>query len=110
MEKFQWINPIKAPGFRSVFTNILSLMAYLHQPVLWAEPGAVRGRPRVEGADVLARPGSVAVQVEAVAAFGAHQVEETRGQPGRVRLGVRMGLGLAFSLGRGLLETEENVR
>lgn len=85
-------------------------MAYLHQPVLWAEPGAVRGRPWVEGADVLAGPGSVAVQVEAVAVFRAHQVEETRRQSGRVRLGVRMGLGLAFSLGRGLLETEKKVR
>lgn len=82
-------------------------MAYLDQPVLWAEPGAVRRRSRVEGADVLAGPGSVAVQVEAVAVFRAHQVAETRRQPEQVRLGVRMGLGLAFSLGWSLLETEK---
>lgn len=79
--------------------------SYLDQPVLRAEAGAVRWRSRVEGADVLTGPGSVAVQVEAVALFGAQQVAETRRQPGRVRLGLRMGLGLGFSLGRGLLET-----
>lgn len=82
-------------------------MAYLDQPVLWAEPGVVCRRSWVEGADVLAGPGSVAVQVEAVAVFRAHQVAETWRQPGQVCLGVRMGLGLAFSLGRGLLETEK---
>lgn len=82
-------------------------MGYLDQPVLGAEPGAVRRRSRVQGADVLAGPGSVAVQVEAVAVFRAHQVAETRRQPGQVRLGGRMGLGLALSLGRGLLQTEE---
>lgn len=69
------------------------------------EPGTVRGRPRVEGADVLSGPGSVAVQVEAVAIFRAHQVAETRRQPGQVHLELRMGLGLAFGLGRCLLET-----
>lgn len=82
-------------------------MAYLDQPVLWAEPGAVRRRSRVEGADVLAGPGSVTVQVEAVAVFRAHQVAETWRQPEQVHLGVRMGLGLAFSLGWSLLETEK---
>lgn len=86
-------------------TLLLATLAYLDQPVLWAEPGTVRGRSRVEGADELAGPGSVTVQVEAVTIFRAHQVAETRRQSGRVHLGLRMGLGLTFGLGRGLLET-----
>lgn len=91
----------------SIPTLLPLLTAYLDQPVLRAEPGAVRRRSAVEGADVLAGPGSVAVQVEAVAVFRAHQVAETRRQPAQVLLGVRMGLGLASSLGRGLLEKEK---
>lgn len=45
------------------------------------------------------------MQVEAVAIFRAHQVAEARRQPGQVHLELRMGLGLAFGLGRCLLET-----
>lgn len=95
---------MSAPTEIQISHTSINNMSYLDQPVLWAEPGTVRGRSRVEGADVLAGPGSVTVQVEAVTIFRARQVAETWRQPGRVHIGLRMGLGLAFDLGRGLLE------
>ena len=60
--------------------------SYLNQSVLWPEPGVVRGRPWVQGADVLSRLGSITVEVEAVARVSPHQVAETWGELGRVDL------------------------
>lgn len=82
--------------------------SHLYQPVLWPEPGVVRGGSWVQGADVLSGPGSVTVEVEAVARVRAHQVAQTRSELGRGGWGPWLGLGLGFSLGESLLEENEN--
>ncbi|TNN80597.1 hypothetical protein EYF80_009103 [Liparis tanakae] len=78
-------------------------------PVLWPQPGVVRGGPRVQGADVLPGPGPVAVEVEAVAGVGAQQVAQARSELGRGGWGAGLGLGLGFSLGGSLLEENQNT-
>lgn len=50
--------------------------SYLNHPVLSPQPGQFGGRSWVEGADVLSRTEAGAVQVEAVAFFGAHHVAQ----------------------------------
>lgn len=53
---------------------------YLHKPILGPQPRPGRRRVGIHGADELARPGLLAVQVEAVAIGAFLQVAETWAQ------------------------------
>lgn len=57
--------------------SIHDSLSYLNQPVLRSEPGVVCSGSWVQGADVLSGPGSVTVEVEAVARLRPHKVAQT---------------------------------
>ena len=79
-------------------------LTHLYHPVLGLEPGLIRRWSRVEGADVLSGPRSIAVQVEAVANLRPHQVAHAWSELRRINRGPWMVLGLGLILGTGLLE------
>lgn len=96
-----WITPRRP--------SIHTLSSYLDESVLRPEAGAVCGRSRVQGADVLSRSRAFAVEVEAVARLRPHQVAQTWNELGRVDPEPWLGwcLGVSFRLSKSLLEESE---